>query len=75
MAILNEPAATIAGEELGGLLLEAITGDPVDSSASSGASALNLSVGGDFDFRTEMQETRLQAEELLSQGKIEEAEA
>lgn len=75
MAILNETAATIAGEELGDLLLEAITGDPVDSSASSGSSALNLSVGGEFDFRTEMQETRLQAEELLSQGKIEEAEA
>ena len=69
MTTLNETAATIGGVELGAKGYAAITGqppvrppDPEDVSRAS-------------DFDGAIRETRLGAEELLSQGKILEAEA
>jgi hypothetical protein len=70
MTTLNETVATIAGEELGDMVFTALTGEealqtPPSSPPDPAA----------FDFRAEMQQTRIRAEELLAQGKIEKAEA
>jgi hypothetical protein len=72
MTTLNETVATIAGEELGDRVFTALTGEVVDRTPLSSTEAPD---SNGFDFRTEMRETRLQAEELLARGKIEEAEA
>ena len=71
MTTLNETAATLGGEEIGDLAYTAMTGEVInrDSSQSAGADP------GAFDFDEAMRETRLGAEELLAQGKVEEAEA
>ena len=71
MTTLNETAATLGGEEIGDLAYTAMTGEVInrDSSQSAGADP------GAFDFDEAMRETRLGAEELLAQGKIEGAEA
>jgi hypothetical protein len=70
MTTLNETAATLAGEELGDLVYTAMTGKPVDRGTTSATAS---SKG--FDFDTEMRETRRRTDELLAEGKVEEAEA
>ncbi len=65
---LNETAATIAGEELGGQVYRALTGEAV-----SRPPAMEAPAG--FDFNAEMRRTRLAAEEKLAQGDIAGAEA
>jgi hypothetical protein len=70
MTTLNETAATLAGQELGGRAFTAITGKGI---ASETPAAVASQIG--FDFRKEMRETRVRTEEYLTRGKIEEAEA
>ncbi|MYC30004.1 MAG: hypothetical protein F4X65_07945 [Chloroflexi bacterium] len=65
---VNETAATIAGEALGDLVYEVLTGEQV---ARNGT----VPTPGRFDFAREMRETRRRAEELLAAGDIEGAEA
>ena len=71
MTTLNETAATLGGQEIGDLAYTAMTGEKVVRGPKSGSPP----IPGAFDFNEAMRETRLGAEELLAQGKIEEAEA
>ena len=80
MTVLNETAATIAGEEIGERVLTALTGpgNPGYSSSPPPSPNAGESGGGEsgsFDFDAEMRETRARVDELLAQGMIEEAEA
>ena len=84
MNTLNETAATLAGRELGDMVYTAITGkevEPVPFSDLSQGEADMAPQGqakpdeAGFDFNREMRETRLRTEELLAQGKVEEAES
>jgi len=71
MSTLNETVANMAGEELGDLTYEAITGEKIVRHEPP-------QDGGEppsFDFNHEMHQTRLRADELLAEGRIEEAEA
>jgi len=71
MTTLNETAATLGGEAIGDRVFTAITGEQVSRDSQPPAP-----VDPDaFDFSDAMHETRLRTEELLIQGKIEEAEA
>ena len=69
MTTLNETAATIGGEIIGDRAFTAVTGESVNREPSSAPPD-----PGSFDFNAEMRETRLTAEALLAEGKIEEAE-
>ena len=71
MTTLNESAATLAGEEIGDLALLAMTGQQVDRRPRPPRARDPEA----FDFRAEMRETRLRTEELLADGKIDDAEA
>ena len=71
MTTLNETAATLGGEEIGDLAYTAMTGEVINRDSSS-SPEVDPEV---FDFNEAMRETRMGAEELLAQGKIEEAEA
>ena len=75
MAVLNETAATIAGEEIGQRVFAALAGPAVDRAASSPPLSADSRNSGGFDFDAEMRETRARVDELLAQGMIEEAEA
>lgn len=72
MTTLNETVATVAGEELGDIVFTSLTGEEVVRTPPSSEPEPDP---GAFDFRAEMHQTRIRAEELLAQGKIEEAEA
>ena len=79
---LNETTASIAGEELGDLTFTALTGEVVnrapaaaESESESSSESKSEPDPGRFDFTSEMRQTRRRAEELLAEGKIEEAEA
>ena len=69
MTTLNETAATLGGREIGNRVYAAITGEPVEPRLDPSL------VVRSFDYNTAILETRVKTEELLSQGKIEEAEA
>ena len=71
MTTLNETAATLAGRAIGDRAFSSMTGAPVPRGPEPHPTP---ELGG-FDFDTVMRETRLRTEELLAQGKIEEAEA
>ena len=71
MKTLNETAATLGGEEIGDRVYTAITGERVDRNAQDAAPP----APGAFNFNEEMRETRLRTDELLAQGRIEDAEA
>lgn len=70
MTTLNETAASIGGEIIGDRAYTAMTGEVVTRERS-----MEPPRSGEFDFNTVMRETRLTAEALLAEGKIEEAEA
>ena len=70
MTTLNETAADIAGRELGNLAF-----DRLSISAPPPSSPVRDPARDGFDFDREMRETRLMADSLLAEGKIEEAEA
>ena len=85
---MNETTASIVGSEVGHLVLQNYYPEMLASSASSSLSASRGLISFDqsflpsdrlddpppFDFRAEMHETRVTADEMLAQGKIEEAE-
>ena len=74
---LNETAATIAGRELGHMLYESLTGEDLPEPAHLPAEPAHPPPPPDpdrFDFNQEMRKTRLRVDELLEQGRIEEAE-
>ena len=79
MTTLNETAATLAGEAIGDRAFTAMTGEPVFREPARPPVSESLQptpVDEDaFDFNAAMRETRLRTEELLAQGKVEEAEA
>ena len=70
MTTLNETAASLGGQEIGDRAFTAITGERVSREPPPPVSA----DPGAFDFRAAMHETRLRTDELLAQGRIEEAE-
>ncbi len=79
---MNETTASIAGGELGEMVMrryypELLTqGAPPIQLASLSTGGLNPEQNPPtFDFRAEMHTTRLRADELLAEGKIDEAEA
>ena len=79
---MNETTASIVGDEVGYLVLQTYYPEFLASKPDLNLLSLNLhflpSNGLDdpppFDFRAEMRETRVTADELLAEGKIEEAE-
>lgn len=75
MQTLNETVADIAGRELGAVALE-LMGEPIDSGPSSEDNGNEATgTGPEFDFNSAMRETRLRVEALLSEGRVEDAEA
>ena len=72
MTTLNETAATLGGRTIGHRAFTAMTGEPVIRDPEPPPEARDPDV---FDFGAAMRETRLRTEELLSEGRIEEAEA
>ena len=75
MTVLNETAATIAGEEIGERVFTALTIPGLDQDGQSPPPSRVGRESGGFDFGAEMRETRARVDELLAQGMIEEAEA
>ena len=69
MTTLNETAATLGGREIGNRAYAAITGGPVEPEPDPVRESKSI------EYDTAIRETRLRTEELLSQGKIQEAEA
>ncbi len=72
MTTLNETAASIGGELIGDRAFTAMTGEVVSRESGSATESVEPA---EFDFNAGMRETRLTAEGLLAEGKIEEAEA
>lgn len=80
---MNETTASIAGNEIGQLTLERFYPELVTySNEQTGLISIPFENPGPadflrppFDFRAQMHETRLHVDELLAEGKIEEAEA
>lgn len=77
---MNETTASIAGTEIGQLVMkryfpELLNALPANNKLISLHDASAFSKGVSFDFRTEMHTTRIHTDELLAQGKVEEAEA
>jgi hypothetical protein len=80
---MNETTASIAGNEVGNYVLQEYYPEMLSSSTSPNLISLSKSdlssnISDDpplFDFRAEMHETRVTADEMLAEGKIEEAEA
>ena len=74
MTTLNETAATLGGEEIGERAFAAMTGQPIIRQTVR-ETPPPIPAPGAFSFAQAMRETRLRTEELLAEGKIEEAEA
>jgi hypothetical protein len=82
---MNETTASIAGNEIGSYVLQQYYPERLVSGRAPGLALTALgdlvpaAQDGDeptpFDFRAEMHETRVKADQLLAEGKIEEAEA
>jgi len=70
MTTLNETAATLGGQAIGDRVFSAITGEQVSREYEPPA----LADPSAFNFNDAMHQTRLRTEELLANGKIEEAE-
>ena len=69
MTTLNETAATLAGNEIGDIAFQRMGGD-----LSENARRYEASHKSNPNFTKFMRETRIEAERLLEEGKIEEAE-
>ncbi|MBI4339748.1 MAG: hypothetical protein HY680_07325 [Chloroflexi bacterium] len=74
MASLNETAANIFGEELGNRIYSRLTGTPEPALQPPGGPSQPCPTD-QFCFGREMYETRVRTDELLQEGRIEEAEA
>jgi len=74
---MNETVAAIGGKELGRALIEIYYPEflPPPPQPLPPAPSAKPSQPPPFDFRKEMHETRVRVDELLAQGRIEEAEA
>lgn len=73
---MNETAASIAGDEIGQMVMERYYPELAFRYRNARQLAsLNPQPVSNFDFRAEMYETRVRADALLAEGKIEEAEA
>jgi hypothetical protein len=82
---MNETTANIVGGEIGRYVLEKYYPEMMTSSSRADASQISFQQKPSpshltdnpppFDFRAEMHDTRVKADELLAAGKIEEAEA
>ncbi len=79
---MNETAATIGGQEIGRLVVarfypELVPPPPPPSSGGTGSAAAAPAPQGEpvFDFQREMRITRERVDQLLAQGRVEEAEA
>ena len=79
---MNETAASIVGDEIGNLVLQRYYPEHADASppdpqiASTQLISFSLKEEPpEFDYRAEMHTTRVRADELLAEGKIEQAEA
>lgn len=72
MTTLNETAATLGGWEIGDRAYANMTGIVYDRKPPSPAAERDPNA---FDFTAEMRETRRRAEELLAEGRIDDAEA
>jgi hypothetical protein len=77
---INETTASLAGKELGRLILEKyypqfVPPEPKNQPSDPDDSAIDPpSEPEAFDFRTEMRETRVETDRLLAEGKIKQAE-
>ncbi len=81
---MNETTASIAGDEIGALVIEKYYPELKPSASLPDFELVSLPfdrpdpgslVRPPFDFRAQMHETRINADALLAEGKIEEAEA
>ena len=81
---MNETTASIAGDEIGALVIEKFYPELMPSASNPTLDLVSLPSDrpnpGDlprppFDFRAQMHETRIHVDALLAEGKIEEAEA
>jgi len=80
---MNETTASIVGDEVGQIVVQTYYPELLASNTNGSLVLLNhlllpsnkLDDPPPFDFRAEMHETRVKADELLAEGKIEEAEA
>ena len=80
---MNETTANIAGDEVGHFVLEKYYPELLTPASTAGQVSLTTATlpssqrddPAPFDFRAEMHETRVTADKLLAEGKIEEAEA
>jgi len=81
LRILNETAAELVGNEIGALLMRRYYPDIAPAPPGFNnfldrtLTPPEQNTRPDFDFRAEMRTTRLRVDELLAQGKVEEAEA
>ena len=78
MRTINETTASIVGEEIGARVIERFYPEFAPPPAPEGAPAEappEPAEPASFDFRAEMAETRVRVDELLAEGKVEEAEA
>lgn len=76
MRTINETVAVIAGKEIGQALIERFYPDKVPPPTAEAKAAPGSAAPAppSFDFRAEMHETRVRVDQLLSEGKVEEAE-
>jgi hypothetical protein len=74
LRIMNETAASIAGKELGRAVLEAFYPELVPPPPDPNAPPPPPPDPTAFNFRKEMHETRLTVDQMLAEGRIEEAE-
>lgn len=73
---MNETAASIAGDEIGRIVMERYYPELAFRYRDTvQLASLDPRPSAAFDFRAAMYETRVRADELLAEGKIEEAEA
>jgi hypothetical protein len=70
---MNETTASIVGDEIGLLVIERFYPDIMEFIQPHGAKYFRNEIA--FDYNKEMHTTRVRADELLAEGKIEEAEA
>ncbi len=75
MVTLNETLADVAGREIGGMAYGLLAGGPPPLAGQPPAEEARPPDGGRFSFTREMRQTRQRVDELLAQGRIEEAEA
>jgi hypothetical protein len=72
---INETTASIVGNEIGAKVVERYYPEFVPPDLSETTPEPESDEPAPFDFRAEMAQTRIQTDELLAEGKVEEAEA